>query len=323
MDFTTKNKKDPRIINFQLKKKYFALDFYNHPDESAQIALSTYEKNQKNYISILKYNKHKILVKLALTEIDLPPTKIQFSPFRNEYSSNLLAVLTNKLSIYKYQNNSLKFYTDIFDKNNKNLPLICSDWNNNSKIIVGSLKEVFLFDIKKEKHINSVIIHNDLICDLSFNKNGNIFVSSGNEKKAFLTDLRNFNKSSMIFENKESLHKCKWNKGEKENLITFTSLSQKEILIFDIRKPEQTIGVLKYHKNFIHTINWFKNEKFLLSSDKNNCYVWDFQNYEKENFYPSSYRNFNSSIRNINISKFNDYVGIIQKQNFSLIKILY
>ena len=321
MNSTTKN--DSRVINFKLEKNYFAFDFYNHPDLPPEIAISTNQKKGGNYISILKYNKYKKLVKLSSTEIRNPPIKIQFSPFRNQFSENLLSVLTNKLSIYKYQNNSLKFYTNIYDKKNKDFHLICSDWNNDSKIISGSIKKIFLFDVRKEKHLNTISLHNDLVCDINFDKKGNTFVSCSNDKKSFLTDIRVINQHCMIFENKEPLHKCKWKNNENENLIAFSSLSQKEILIFDIRKPENPVNELKYHKEFVNNINWFKNNQFLISSDKKTCFVWDFNRFGNKNFFPSSYRNFDSKITNINVSRYGDFIGVIQKQNFSLIKILY
>ena len=92
---------------------------------------------------------------------------------------------------------------------------------------------------------------------MSFDKEGNKFVTVGGDNTLRQFDMRDLSKSHILFDQKDDdpFIRVAWNKKDC-NQIALISLHSSKIFIFDVRSTDRPLYELKYHKDRVNNIVW-------------------------------------------------------------------
>ena len=93
--------------------------------------------------------------------------------------------------------------------------------------------------------------------DVSFNGDGNLFVTVGADNTLRKFDIRDLTKSDILHDrdNNDPFVRVCWNK-KNSHQVAMISLSSSKILIYDIRNTFSKLKELNYHSGRVNNIAW-------------------------------------------------------------------
>lgn len=100
-------------------------------------------------------------------------------------------------------------------------------------------------------------MNNTKAFDVSFNDNGQSFVTVGGDNTLRKFDIRDLTKSNILYDRDDNdpFVKVCWNKTN-TNQISMISMYSNKIFIFDVRHTYSPLVELDYHKDKINNITW-------------------------------------------------------------------
>lgn len=92
---------------------------------------------------------------------------------------------------------------------------------------------------------------------MSFNDDGNVFVTVGGDNTLRQFDIRDLSKSDILFDRDtdDPFIRVAWNKTD-PNQIAMISLYSSNIFIFDIRNTYTGLKELSYHQDRVNNLSW-------------------------------------------------------------------
>lgn len=316
---------------YNTSEKTYALDFSTNPNEKLQVALSTFLESDKNSIKILEINDNKTIIQPKKSiDIGFPASKLKWGPYiEGQNTHNLIATTSDCLRIYDTSGDQIKLKSRLLNDQQKELasPLTSFDWNSkNPNIICCSSIDTTcsIWDINSETLTKLVITHDKEVFDISFGPEGNNFVTVGADCTARLFDTRNLTESSIIYDHDEPLVRIAWNKSQTSHILAMTSLTSKEIILFDIRHPLVPVSKLNFHKSFVNNVVWSPESPFLLCSisEDKHAYLWNVEKLDKENCLPVLEYSSETELNNVTWCSSQDWIGITKENSFIMLRII-
>ena len=262
--------------------------------------LSSLNENAQNHLEIVEVDLEQGAVKKKdLLNIRYPASKVMWSPLAPSYGQEgqLLAVTSDKLRLYAYSDAkgvALKSELKNTLLNDLSAPLTSFDWSRDKNYIVCSSIDTTcsIFDIKEEKFYKQLIAHDkevgsDQTFDVSFNEDGNLFVTVGGDNTLRQFDIRDLSKSDILHDRDtdDPFIRVAWNQRNPTQ-IAMISLYSPSIFIYDVRNTYTKLKELNYHKDRVNNIAWspeINSSKWGLTADnylcsigeQNKAFIWD------------------------------------------------
>lgn len=296
--------------------------FYENPTYNL-VAKCNYNinaaKNKKDVVQIEKVKKIYSNKSLESLEIDntkvglkvskLPITNIGFLPtsfYRSDELNRLLVTSSDTLNLLHYNEESNDL-TDILnftqlkynngDKNNSTQfnsfpPITAFDFNisNNTDIIQSCIDTTCtVYDLTKQKIKTQLIAHDDLVLDVKYlnnnniKKNGELFMTAGNDGSLRLFDLRTLDHSSILYEDsqKRPLLNLEVNPLDSNKILCF-ALNSKKITYIDLRFEKSPLKEFSIGSDITSCL-WLNNGLDFLTGDNQNVIAhWNINNLKSD-----------------------------------------
>jgi len=302
----------------------YGLSFQNN-NSIPRLALGSLEmNNNKNSIEIVEY-RHDKIKKIHSEQIELPCTKLKWSPFSN---SSILAASSDAMRIYSFNQDMNKLYlnTTLVKTKQYNAPITSFDWNINNSAILGTVSidtTATIWDVNKSTMIKQIIVHDKDVYDICFSKKfENYFITTGADGSIRGFDLRSLEESDVLFENQDltPMTRICFN-SQNEHFVAALCLEKNYFYIIDLRKKEEYV-TYNAHTNVVNAMAWSpkSNAHICTVSDDKTAYLWDIL--DKNDDDPKMAFKANNPINNVDWSESNqEWVAIVANKELQLLKI--
>ena len=122
-----------------------------------------------------------------------------------------------------------------------------------------------------------MVAHEKAVYDISFSLDETVFATVGEDGSVRLFDTRELRNSNIVYEmeNRQALTHVRWNLQDK-NLMAVVAEDDKNVLLFDKRKPNQIYETLR-HDSKVTAIAWSPSEPNMICSvnEGGAALIWD------------------------------------------------
>lgn len=275
----------------------YSLSISERKDQPFRIMFGSLIERKKNYVSIIKLTKNEETGKKEFKETinidhEYPPTKLGFLPSLNTSNLDLFASSGESLQLFKiYDHNKVTRHLKFEPKKTSkfNAPYTSFSWCSQdlSKIICSSIDStVTLFDVKNECFVSQLVAHDKEVFDVAFEKKGkNIFITCSADGSIRLFDCRDFRKSTIMYESKNSnpILRVNWNKIN-SNIVGCVEMNSNKFVLIDFRVPNTPLCELEGHGKYVNNIDFAPHSSTHLCSvgDDHQALIWDIAHVRRE-----------------------------------------
>eukprot|EP00826_Nyctotherus_ovalis_P013082 TRINITY_DN1349_c0_g1_i7.p1 TRINITY_DN1349_c0_g1~~TRINITY_DN1349_c0_g1_i7.p1 ORF type:complete len:313 (-),score=58.09 TRINITY_DN1349_c0_g1_i7:248-1186(-) len=260
------------IYNYESQWRCYAMGYSWRADMPFRFALGSFIEDKVNKVEIVQLStaNHKFIQRQVFDH-QYPPTKIMWIPDREGHRHDLLATSGEHLRIWKVdmENGRTDIRAEL--KNIKQSeyasPLPSFDWNIDNPNVLGTCSidtTCTIWDLEKETIKAQLIAHDKEVYDISFAAGVDCFASAGADGSIRQFDMRNLEHSTIVYESKEQAPfvRVAWNRSTTCYLACIMMNSNK-VLIMDIRYPVSPILELNGHGDFVNSIAWAPNSRYV------------------------------------------------------------
>lgn len=221
------------------------------------------------------------MIKICETDIEYPPTKVQFSPDTSVGAVDLIAVGGLRAQLLEIQGSGMVRRGVLQSGGDGLSPCTSLDWNNVNKDRLGTCSldtTVTVWSVTTCQPVKKLIAHDKEVYDINFSPNPDIFGTVGGDGSLRVFDLRSLEHSTILYESPDltPLVRVGWNQYDANFVCTIGSGSNK-IVVIDTRKPTVPYCELSSHTSNVNSVSWSPHSSTHLcscSTDRK-ALIWD------------------------------------------------
>lgn len=291
-----------------------------------RFAVGSFREEYNNQVNIVQYDEAKdSFVRVGGFEHPYPTTKIAWSPVRDSAGPDLLATSGDYLRLWELKEGEEDAVCKATLNNSKNrefcAPLTSLDWNQKDTNIVGTSSidtTCTIWDITQEKPTAQLIAHDEEVYDIAFASNHrNLFASASADGSVRTFDLRQLERSTIIYDtaesgNKQPLLRLAWNKQD-PNFLAILALNSQKTLILDTRVPLKPYAELNGHLGSVNALAWAPHSSghICTVAEDSQALIWELSTVAKEIDEPILAYKANSCVNQLQWSSATpDWIGI-------------
>ncbi|GAB1220530.1 hypothetical protein ENUP19_0055G0092 [Entamoeba nuttalli] len=278
------------VFNYVSNNPLYSVSWSNRKDKPLRIATTSFMSQIKNSCEVIQLNEQSNqMIKICETEIDYPPTKVQFSPDTSTGAKDLLVVGGLKPQLFEIHGNKMVNVAVLGASNDSLSPCTSLDWNIINKDRLGTCSldtTVTVWSVETHQPIKKLIAHDKEVYDISFAANPDLFGTVGGDGSLRMFDLRSLEHSTILYESQGlvPLLRLAWNHFDPNFIATFSSDSNK-VIVIDARKPAVPYTELALHQSNVNAICWSPHSSTHIcsASTDRKALIWDLYPIEKSN----------------------------------------
>lgn len=262
-----------------------ALSWSSRRDKNPRLAIGSYVEDHVNKVELVHFNHD---TQSYTTDPNLvfdhpyAPTNIMFFPSEDNSNPDIIATSGDYLRLWEIQSDRIELKSLLSgNKVRDNSALTSFDWAefDTCRVAASSVDTTCtIWDIEREVLDTQLVAHDKEVYDISWG-GYNVFASVSGDGSVRVFDLRDKEKSTIIFENPVQdcpLLRLEWNKGDPRFIAT-VGMDSNKVVIMDIRQPTTPVMELSKHKGSVNAISWSPHMGRHLCScgDDWRALIWD------------------------------------------------
>lgn len=291
--------KRKEIYKYDAPWNVYAMNWSVRPDKKFRLAVGSFIEEYNNKVQVIQLDEETgEFAKQAEIEHPYPCTKIMWIPDNKSTFPDLFATSGDFLRIWQNHGEG-NIRMECFLNNNKNsefcAPLTSFDWNEVDPNLLGTASidtTCTIWALETGQAIGQtpavtgnvrtqLIAHDKEVYDIAFSRAGggrDMFASVGADGSIRLFDLRHLEHSTIIYEDHQHqpLLRLAWNKQDPNYVASF-ALDSTELIILDVRVPNQPVARLNNHRACVNGMAWAPHSAchICTAADDHQALIWD------------------------------------------------
>lgn len=271
----------------------FAIAWSMRRDKNPRLAIGSYLDDFANKVELVHFNYdtlHFTTDPRLVLEHPYAPTNIMFFPSEDDTNPDLIATSGDNLRLWEiihddddHNNNTniqLKSHL-IGNKISDHSAITSFDWAVfDPRLVATSSVDTTctIWDIEREVMNAQLVAHDKEVYDISWG-GFNVFASVSGDGSVRVFDLRDKEKSTIIYENPVQdcpLLRLEWNKCDPRFMAT-VGLNSNKVVVLDIRIPTTPLMELKKHRTGVNAVSWSPDvgRRLCSVSDDSSALIWE------------------------------------------------
>lgn len=276
----------PGVYTYAAQWPIYALAWSIRHDKNPRLAIGSFLEDYTNKIELVHFNHETFnFTTDPRLVFDHPyaPTNIMFFPSKDDTNPDIIATSGDNLRLWEIHDNrvELKCLLNGGNKVRDNSAITSFDWAefDTRRVATSSVDTTCtIWDIEREALDTQLVAHDKEVFDISWG-GFNVFASVSGDGSLRVFDLRDKEKSTIIYENPAQdcpLLRLEWNKGDPRFMAT-VGMDSTKVVIMDIRVPTTPLMELNKHNGSVSAISWSPNIGRLLcsSGDDSRALIWE------------------------------------------------
>ncbi|XP_061366768.1 WD repeat-containing protein LWD2-like [Gastrolobium bilobum] len=254
-------------------------------DKTPRLAIGSYLEEYTNKVELVHFNYDTFnFTTDPRLVLDHPyaPTNLMFFPSEDDTNPDLIATSGDSLRLWEIHDDRIQLKSPLIgNKVNQNSAITSFDWAVfDTRLVATSSVDTTctIWDIEREIVNTQLVAHDKEVYDISWG-GFNVFASVSGDGSVRVFDLRDREKSTIIYENPVQdcpLLRLEWNKSDSRFMAT-VGMNSNKVVIIDIRLPTKPFMELSKHMTSVNAISWSPNlGRYLCSaSDDARALIWE------------------------------------------------
>ncbi|KAI4300512.1 hypothetical protein L6164_033882 [Bauhinia variegata] len=243
----------------------YALGWSIRRDKNPRLAIGSFLEDYSNKVELVHFNYDTFnFTTDPRLVFDHPyaPTNLMFFPSEDTGNPDIVATSGDYLRLWEIHEERIELKSLL--NGNKfsefNSAITSFDWAefDPCRIAASSVDTTCtIWDIEKEAVDTQLVAHDKEVCDISWG-GFNIFASVSGDGSVRVFDLRDKEKSTIIYENPVQncpLLRLEWNKAD-PRFMAIVGMDSNKVVIMDIRLPTTPLTELNKHKRSVNAVSW-------------------------------------------------------------------
>lgn len=256
--------KKPGVHTYVAQWPIYALAWSTRRDKNPRLAVGSFIEDHTNKVELVHFN-HETLnfttdPNLAF-EHPYAPTNIMFFPSEDDTNPDIIATSGDHLRLWEIHDDRVELKSILNgNKVRDNSAITSFDWAefDTRRVATSSVDTTCtIWDIEREVLDTQLVAHDKEVYDISWG-GFNVFASVSGDGSVRVFDLRDKEKSTIIYENPvqdSPLLRLEWNKGDPRFMAT-VGMDSDKVVILDIRMPTTPLMELNKHKGSVNAVSW-------------------------------------------------------------------
>ncbi|KAM1196960.1 hypothetical protein ACFX2I_008622 [Malus domestica] len=255
-------------------------------DKPSRLAIGSFIEDYGNKVELVQFNQDTsdFATDNRLT-FDHPyaPTNLMFFPSEDTTNPDLIATSGDYLRLWEIHDDRIELKSLLNSNRSSefNSAITSFDWVecDTRRVATSSVDTTCtIWDIEREAVDTQLVAHDKEVYDISWG-GFNVFASASGDGTVRVFDLRNKERSTIVYENPtqdRSLLRVEWNKHDPRFIAT-VGMDSNKVVIVDIRFPTSPLMELKKHGASVNAISWSpgKGHQICSVSDDSRAMIWD------------------------------------------------
>ncbi|XP_057438855.1 WD repeat-containing protein LWD2-like [Lotus japonicus] len=244
----------------------FSIAWSLRRDKTPRLAIGSYLEDYANKVELVHFN-HDDTTSNFTTDprliLDHPyaPTNTMFFPSEDTTNPDLIATSGDIIRLWEIQEDKIQLKSSLIGNKVSDHSAITSfDWAEfDTNLIASSSVDTTctIWDIEREVMNAQLVAHDKEVYDISWG-GFNVFASVSGDGSVRVFDLRDKEKSTIIYENPVQdcpLLRLEWNKSDARFMAT-VGINSNKVVILDIRLPTTPLMELSKHRTCVNAVSW-------------------------------------------------------------------
>ncbi|KAL1314046.1 hypothetical protein HN51_040748 [Arachis hypogaea] len=254
-------------------------------DKAPRLAIGSYLEDYTNKVELIHFNYHTFnFTTDPRLVLDHPyaPTNLMFFPSDNDTNPDLLATSGDNLRLWQIHHDHIQLKSLLIGNKVSDHSAITSfDWAGfDPRLVATSSVDTTctIWDIERESMNAQLVAHDKEVYDISWG-GLNVFASVSGDGSVRVFDLRDKEKSTIIYENPVQdcpLLRLEWNKADPRFMAT-VGMNSSKVVVMDIRQPTTPFMELSKHRMSVNGVSWSPDIGRHLCSvgDDSTALIWE------------------------------------------------
>ena len=254
-------------------------------DKTPRLAIASYLDDYTNKVELVHFNYDTFnFTTDPRLVLDHPyaPTNLMFFPSKDDTNPDIIATSGDNLRLWEIHDDQIQLKSLLVGNKVSDHSAITSfDWAVfDPRLVATSSVDTTctIWDIEREAMNAQLVAHDKEVYDISWG-GFNVFASVSGDGSVRVFDLRDKEKSTIIYENPVQdcpLLRLEWNKGDPRFMAT-VGMNSNKVVIMDIRQPTTPFLELSKHRTSVNAISWSPDiGRHLCSvSDDSTALIWE------------------------------------------------
>ncbi|KAM7255135.1 hypothetical protein ACFE04_020376 [Oxalis oulophora] len=267
-------------------------------DNKSRLAIGSYLEDYSNKVEIVNFDPHTsdfTTNNRLIFDHPYAPTNLMFFPSQETSNPDLIATSGDYLRLWEIHDDRIELKSLL--NNNKesefNSPLTSFDWAelDPRRVATCSIDTTCtVWDIERLTVDSQLVAHDKEVYDISWG-GYNVFASVSGDGSIRVFDLRDKEKSTIIYENLNNnkadtssssssssnlpLLRIEWNKSD-PRLMAAVGMDSNKVVIMDIRFPTNPLMELRKHRAAVNAVSWapYIGRQICSVADDSTALIW-------------------------------------------------
>ncbi|KAL5545793.1 hypothetical protein UlMin_005480 [Ulmus minor] len=274
------------VFTYTAQWQVYSLAWSVRQDKLNRLAIGSFLEDYSNKVELVQFNQNTsdfTTDNRLFFDHPYAPTNLMFFPSEDPSNPDFVATSGDYLRLWEIHDDRIELKSLLNGNKTSefNSAITSFDWAgiDTNKIATSSVDTTCtIWDIEREIVDSQLVAHDKEVYDISWG-GLNIFASVSGDGSVRVFDLRDKERSTIIYENSTQgcpLLRLEWNKFDPRFMATFAMDSNK-VVILDIRFPTTPLMELCKHKGSVNAISWSPRIGRQLCSvgDDSRALIWD------------------------------------------------
>ncbi|KAK1563104.1 hypothetical protein Q3G72_022408 [Acer saccharum] len=255
-------------------------------DKKSRLAIGSFLEDYSNKVELVQFNLDTsdfTTDTRLMFDHPFAPTNIMFFPSEDPANPDLIATSGDYLRLWEVHDDRIELKSLLnSNKSSEFSSAITSfDWAgfDTRRVATSSVDTTcIVWDIEREALDTQLVAHDKEVYDISWG-GFNIFASVSGDGSVRVFDLRDKERSTIIYENPvrdSPLLRLEWNKAD-PRLIATVGMDSNKVVVLDIRYPTTPLLELSRHKGSVNAISWAPciGQHLCSVADDSTALIWE------------------------------------------------
>ncbi|GAV76202.1 WD40 domain-containing protein [Cephalotus follicularis] len=280
------SEKKPGVYTYIAQWPIYSLAWSLRHDKKSRLAIGSFLEDCCNKVELVHFNPDTsdfTTDSRLIFDHPYAPTNVMFLPSEDTASPDIIATSGDYLRIWDIHDDRIELKTLLNGNKSSefNSPITSFDWADFDirRVATSSVDTTCtIWDLEKETVDAQLVAHDKEVYDVSWG-GYNVFASVSGDGSLRVFDLRDKEKSTIVYENPIQdcpLLRVEWNKADPRFMATL-GMDSNKVVILDIRFPTTPLMELRKHKGSVNAITWapFIGRQLCSVGDDSRALVWE------------------------------------------------
>ncbi|CAM8962716.1 unnamed protein product [Rhodiola kirilowii] len=275
------------VAQWRIYSMAWSMRRHHHHHHHHRLAIGSFLEDYSNRVELLKFNPDTSDFSTSsrlLFDHPYAPTNLSFFPSADSSNPDLIATSGDFIRLWEIHDDHIELKSLLNgNKSEFNSAITSFDWAefDARRIATCSVDTTCtIWDIEREAVDAQLVAHDKEVYDISWG-GVNVFASSSGDGSVRVFDLRDKERSTIIYENPSSsgtspMMRVEWNKAD-PRFIAAVGMDSSAVVIMDIRYPTVPMMELRKHKGSVNGVAWSPKEGSHVCSvgDDARAMIWE------------------------------------------------